>query len=323
MAQGSITVTSHGESAAPVPQRSKRQRTPWTFRHNLPLYVMLLPALVGLIVFSIIPLYGLVIAFQNYDPLMGFFDSPFVGMDNFRVLFEQPEAWTLFRNTMVIAIGKIVAGTVASLVFALMLNEVRVTWFKRTVQSFSYVLHFLSWVIFGGILLQMLSLDGIVNQGLTAIGLPAIPWLSEPGIFPLTMIGTDVWKEFGFGAILLLAALTAIDPTLYEVAAVDGANRWQRMIHVTLPGLVPMLVLLSTLSLGAVLDAGFDQILILYSPIVHSTGDILDTYVYRTGLIGLQFSPAAAVGLLKSVVGLILIATSYVLARRLAGYRIF
>jgi putative aldouronate transport system permease protein len=323
MAHGSVTVASRRPLPAADLTRRRRRRRSWMFRHDLPLYLMLLPALVGLTVFSIFPLYGLIIAFQNYDPLMGFFASPFVGLDNFRLLFGQPEVWSLFRNTLVIAVGKIVAGTLASLVFALLLHEVRLTWFKRTVQSFSYVLHFLSWVIFGGILLQVLSLDGMVNQLLQVVGLPAVSWLGDPAIFPLTMVGTDVWKEFGFGAILLLAALTGIDPTLYEVAAVDGANRWQRMWHVTLPGLVPMLILLCTLSLGAVLDAGFDQILVLYSPIVHATGDILDTYVYRTGLIGLQFSPAAAVGMLKSVVGLVLIATSYVLARRLAGYRIF
>ncbi len=300
--------------------RGRRRRS---FRENLPLYLMLLPGFVGLLVFGVYPLYWLIIAFQDYDPLSGISGSPFVGLDNFRAVFETPGIWQVVRNTVLIAGGKLVFGLLASLVFALLLNEIRGGWFRRTIQSLSYLLHFLSWAIFGGILLQLLAYDGAVNRVLQAFGIPKVFWLGDPTVFPLAMIGTDVWKEFGFGAILLLAALTSISPSLYESAAVDGANRWQRMWHITLPGLRPILILLGTLSLGSILRAGFEQILTMYNPVVYSTGDIMDTYVYRTGLLGLQFSPAAVVGLLQSFVGFVLVVAAYSLARRFADYRIF
>jgi putative aldouronate transport system permease protein len=295
----------------------------WQFRRNISLYVMLLPALLGLAVFTLYPMYGLIIAFQDFDPLLGIEKSPFVGFDNFIQLFKQKDIAEILRNTLIIAIGKIVVSLFASLVFALLLNEVKINWYKRTIQSLSYVLHFLSWVIFGGMLLNFLSLDGIVNKGLTSIGLGPIFFLGDSFTFPFTLIFTDVWKEFGFGAVLFLAALTGIDPTLYEAAAVDGANRWQQTIHITIPGITPMITLLACLNLGSVLNAGFEQILVLYNPVVYSTGDIIDTYVYRAGLVDLQFSLATTVGLLKAVVGFVLIAVSYKLADRFANYRIF
>ncbi len=284
---------------------------------------MLLPAVIGLALFTYYPMYGLIIAFQRFDPLLGFSRSPFVGLENFRRIFSTPDTYAIIRNTLVIAAGKLALGLLASLAFALLLNEVRVAWFKRTIQSLSYVLHFLSWVILGGILLRILSLDGIVNQGIRAIGLPPIFFLGDTRVFPFTMIVTDVWKEFGFGAIIYLAAITSIDPTLYEAAAVDGANRWQRMRHITLPSIAPVVALVACLSLGSILNAGFEQILVLYNPVVFATGDIIDTYVYRAGLLNYEFSLATAFGLLKSVVGLILIALSYWLAERFANYRIF
>lgn len=307
-------------SAAPARRRKRRRGS---IRQNRSLYLMLLPAFVGLIIFNVYPLYGLIVAFQDYDPLSGISGSKFVGLQNFRDVFNTPGIWQVVRNTVLMAAGKVVFTLAASLVFAILVNEVRVGWFSKFIQSISYVLHFLSWAIFGGILLQLLALDGSVNQILHALGLPKVFWLGDPNAFPLAMIGTEVWKEFGFNAILLLAALTAISPALYESAAVDGANRWQRIWHVTMPGLRPMLILLGTLSLGNILRAGFEQVLTLYNPVVYSTGDIIDTYVYRTGLVGLQYSPAAVVGLLQSVVGFVLIIGAYGLARRFADYRIF
>lgn len=306
----------------PLVTRQARRRRERLCR-LLPLYIMLLPAVIGLALFTYYPMYGLIIAFQRFDPLLGFSRSPFVGLENFRRIFSTPDTYAIIRNTLVIAAGKLALGLLASLAFALLLNEVRVAWFKRTIQSLSYVLHFLSWVILGGILLRILSLDGIVNQGIRAIGLPPIFFLGDTRVFPFTMIVTDVWKEFGFGAIIYLAAITSIDPTLYEAAAVDGANRWQRMRHITLPSIAPVVALVACLSLGSILNAGFEQILVLYNPVVFATGDIIDTYVYRAGLLNYEFSLATAFGLLKSVVGLILIALSYWLAERFANYRIF
>ena len=295
----------------------------WRVRRRLPLYLMLLPALVGLLVFRYYPMFGIIIAFKNYQPLRGFTGSPWVGFKNFAQIFNMPDSWEILRNTLVIAIGKIGLGLIFSVIFALLLNEVRLHWYKRTVQSVTYMLNFLSWMIFGGILLDMLSSRGIVNNTLASMGVRPIRFLTDARIFPFTVIITDTWKGFGFGAVIYLAALTGIDPALYEAAAVDGANRWQRIRHVTLPGISPTIILMATLSLGWVLDAGLEQLLVLCNPAVYSTGDIIDTWVYRTGLLGLQFSLGTAVGLFKGVVSLILIALSYYLADRLANYRIF
>jgi putative aldouronate transport system permease protein len=295
----------------------------WRFRRNFPLYLMLVPMLISLAVFNYAPMYGLLIAFQEYDPLLGFKGSPFVGLLQFQRLFSDPDVWNVTRNTVVIATGKIILGQLFSIGFALLLNEVRVRWYKRSVQTISYVLHFVSWVIYGGILLDILRLSGAVNRAIAALGLQPVSFLGNPRVFPLTMIVTDAFKGFGFGAIIYLAALTSIDPTLHEAAAVDGATRWQRIRHVTLPGIAPTIVLMTSLSLGSILNAGFEQILVLYNQVVYSTGDIIDTYVYRTSLLGYQFSFGTAVGMLKSVAGFGLLSLSYWLADRFANYRIF
>jgi putative aldouronate transport system permease protein len=284
---------------------------------------MLLPALVGLALFSYYPMYGIIIAFQNYKPLLGIGRSAFVGLANFERMLTLPDTWVIFQNTVLIAIGKIVLGQLAAVVLALLLNEVVARWFKRLIQTLTYVLHFLSWVIFGGILLDILLSDGLVNGLLGALGLPSVQFLTEPRIFPATLILTHVWKEFGFSAIIYLAALTAVNPNLYEAAAVDGANRWQQIRHITIPGISSIIVLMACLSLGNVLNAGFEQILILQNPQVLSSGEIIDTFVYKAGLRQFQYSLATAVGLLKGIVSLVLIALSYYLADRLANYRIF
>lgn len=295
----------------------------WRFRRHIPLYLLLLPGLIGLVLFSFYPMYGVVIAFQNFKPLMGIAKSPWVGLYHFQRMFTLPATWEIFRNTVLIALGKIVFGQLASLILALLLHEVIQARYKRLIQSLTYVLNFLSWVIFGGILLDLLLADGLVNQFISFFGLSKIPFLTSASLFPFTMIFTDIWKGFGFGAIIYLAALTGVDPNLYEAAAVDGANRWQRMLHINLPGIIPTLVLMACLSLGNVLNAGFEQILILQNPLVLSSGEIIDTFVYKVGLMNYQYSFATAVGLLKGVVGLVLISLSYYLANRFANYRIF
>jgi putative aldouronate transport system permease protein len=218
---------------------------------------------------------------------------------------------------------KIVLLELAAITFALLLNELRYMRVKRAVQTMVYLPHFLSWVILAGILRTILARNGLLNDFLGLLGIAPVYFLGRPDIFPWLVILSDVWKEFGFEAILYLAALTAIDPTLYEVAELDGANRFQKMWYISIPGILPTIVLVASLSLGGILNAGFDQIFNLYSPIVYSTGDILDTYVYRVGLIQGQYSIGTAVGLLKTVVSLILIGISYWFAGKSANYRIF
>lgn len=291
---------------------------------EMPLHLMLIPGLVLIFLFSYGPMVGVVIAFQHFLPGKGLFGSEWVGLDNFRYIYSLPDTMNVIRNTVFIAIMKIIAGLIAPVITALLLNELRRKAFKRTVQTLIYLPNFLSWVILSGVLLEVLSPStGIVNEALGLFGIRPIFFLGDAGWFPFVMVGTDVWKEFGFNTIVYLAALTGINPALYESAVIDGASRWKMTLYVTLPGMLPIIILMMTLSLGQVLNAGFDQIFNLYSPSVYETGDILDTYVYRIGLGNGQFGVATAVGLFKSVISLLLISVSYYLAYRLANYRIF
>lgn len=286
-------------------------------------HLMLLPGLVFVFIFSIVPMFGLVIAFQRFIPTKGVFGSAWVGFQNFQYLWEIPDGRQVLLNTVVISVLKIMANTAVPLFFALLLNEVRVNWFKRAVQTIIYLPHFLSWVILGGIVSSILSLDGIINTTIQLFGGDPVLFLADNRWFRPILIITDVWKEFGFGTIIYLAALTAINPNLYESAMIDRANRFQQLIYITLPSIAPTIVLLLTLSLGSVLNGGFDQVFNLYNPLVYETADIIDTYVYRMGIENAQYGLATAVGLMKSVVSFALIILSYRLASRYAGYRIF
>lgn len=290
---------------------------------SLPLYIMMLPGLVLLILFSYFPIYGIALAFQKFNPGLGVLKSPWVGLDNFRRLFTLPEFWRITRNTFVIAIAKTISLQLCAVLFALMLNEVRSRIFKRSIQTVVYLPHFLSWVILGGLMLDLLGSTGLVNQFLRQLGATPIIFLGSNDWFRPILVITYLWQEVGWSAIIYLAALTGIDPVLYEAAAMDGANHLGQIRHVTLPGIRSTVLLVAVLSLGSMLDAGFDQVLNLYNPVVYPTGDILDTYIYRAGLVSAQFSLATAVGLFRSVVRLILVAVGYWLANRYTDYWIF
>jgi putative aldouronate transport system permease protein len=308
--------------------RENRKKRNSTFgkKHNneLPLYIMLAPAVILVLIYSYLPMAGIAMAFQRVLPGKGIFGSPWVGLGNFEFVFAMPTIFQVIWNTIRIAGLKAILGVFVPVTVALMLNNVTSRSFKRTVQTVVYLPHFLSWIIMAGILVDILSpSDGIVNRLLKLVGVTPIFFLGDYKVFPWTMVFTDVWKSFGFGTIIYLAALTDIDPTLYEAAVVDGATRWQQTLNITLPGIAGTIIMLSTLSLGNILNAGFDQIFNLYSPMVYSTGDIIDTLVYRTGIINNQYGIATAVGLLKSVVSLLLIGLAYKMAAKWADYRIF
>ncbi|WP_194229817.1 ABC transporter permease [Paenibacillus donghaensis] len=294
------------------------------FKKEWPLHMMLLPGLILVLIFSYIPMVGIMMAFQKYIPNKGLFGSPFIGLKNFRLLMEYPDIGRIFFNTIFIAVMKIIAGLVVPITIAILLNELRREWVKRTFQTLVYLPHFLSWVLLSGILIDVLSpSSGILNQVLGLFGIKPIFFLGSNSWFPYVMVISDVWKEFGFGTIVYLAALTNINPSLYEAAQIDGAGRIKQTFYITLPGMLPIIVLMLTLSIGNVLNAGFDQIFNLYSPPVYESADIIDTFVYRMGIQQAQFGFATAVGLLKSIVSFILITCSYVLAYRVANYRIF
>jgi putative aldouronate transport system permease protein len=283
---------------------------------NWPLYAMLLPGMLLLFLFRYLPAYGILVAFERFNPALGVLKSQWVGLDNFVHLFRLPEFWQITYNTFFIAIVKVITLQACAIVFALSLNEARAHYFKRGIQTIVYLPHFLSWVVLGGLMLDLLSNNGLVNILLRNSGNAPIIFLGSNDWFRPTLVLTYLWQEVGWAAIIYLAALTAIDPTLYEAAAIDGASPWQRIRYITLPGIQTTIILIAILSLGNVVDAGFDQVLNLYNPSVYRTGDILDTYVYRAGIQSAQFGLATAVGLVKSIARLGLVAIGYWLASK-------
>jgi putative aldouronate transport system permease protein len=308
--------------AHPGPARKqankRRQSKAWT------LHLMVLPAVLFVFVFSYLPMSGLVMAFQDYKANLGFLGSNWVGLKHFRYMLENDYFLQITWNTLFFAVSKIIMNLIIPFVFALLLNEVRNMGLKRSIQTLVYLPHFLSWVTLAGILMDLLAQTGIVNQFLTGVfGIKPIFFLGEGSWFRATIIGSDVWKEFGFNTIVILAALSGINPALYEAAEVDGASRLKQTMFITIPALIPIMIVIATLALGNVLNANFDQVFNLYSPLVYQQGDIIDTFVYRQGLLSGQFSFATAIGFFKSLISLVLIVISYRLAYKFAGYRIF
>jgi putative aldouronate transport system permease protein len=294
------------------------------WKRNALLHLLVWPGLIITVIFHYVPMFGIIIAWKKFMPSKGFLGSPWVGWDNFTYVLNMPDTPRVIKNTLTIAILKMIFGQIVPIITALLLNEMRKMVFRRIFQTIVYFPHFLSWVIISGIMIDILSpTTGFVNQVIAWFGAKPIFFLGDNDWFQFTLIVSDTWKDFGFGTIVYLAALTNISPSLYEAAEIDGANRWQQTLYITLPGIVPIVVLLATLSLGSVLNAGFDQIQNLISPSVYETGDVLDTLVYRLGLQQYQYGVATAVGFFRSGVSLVLIMVSYYLAHRLAKYRIF
>ncbi|MDR1559331.1 MAG: ABC transporter permease subunit [Clostridiales bacterium] len=284
---------------------------------------MIIPGLLWIIFFNMVPLGGLIMAFQNFNPGLGLWKSRWVGLDNFEYLFSLGDARRVIVNTIIIACWKVVLNLLIPLIFALLLNEVRNLRYKKFVQTVVYLPHFLSWVILSSVVLNIFGRTGIINQITGLFGADPLIWFSEANWFRQLVVGTDVWKECGFNAVIFLAALTGINPNLYEAAAIDGCSKFKSVFYVTIPGIAGTIVLLGVLGLSNVLNAGFDQVFNLYNPMVYTTGDILDTWVYRIGLVNLQFSLATTAGLFKSVISFFMIVLSYWGAYKFADYRIF
>lgn len=287
----------------------KQTKTKKKVKNTLPYHLMLLPGMLFLLIFSIAPMFGVVIAFQDFIPTLGIKGSEWVGLENFKYMFQLPDTGLIFRNTLVIAIGKMVLTLVASIFFAILLNELRLQKVKKVVQTVAYLPHFLSWVILATIFRDMLDANGIINQVLVGTGILKEPvvFLGSNATFQPVMILSDAWKEFGYGAVIFIAALAGINAELYEAAEMDGAGRLRRIWHITLPGIRQTIVLVATLNIANVLNAALIRFITFYSPIVYRTGDVIDTYVYRMGFMNAQFSMATAVGLMKSIISFLLI----------------
>ena len=289
---------------------------------DYPLYVMMLIPLIFLIIFKYLPMAGIVVAFQKYLPAKGITGSKWVGLRNFQTLFTMPGFFNALRNTVIISVSEIILDIAVPVAFTLLLNEMSSSTVKRGVQTLVYLPHFISWVLLASVFLKLLGGNGIVNQFIQLLGGKPIIFLGDNRYFRWTMVVTHVWKGFGYGTIVYLAAITGCDPELYEAAAIDGAGRWKQMIHVTIPTILPIIMLMMCLSVGSILSAGFDQIFNMYNSVVYETGDILDTLVYRIGLGSSQFGISTAASLFKSVISCILVVASYKIAYKTTGYHV-
>ncbi len=292
-------------------------------RMDWPLYVMMLPPVLLVFLFHFIPLFGIVISFQKYLPLKGILKSKWIGLTNFRTLFAMPGFFMAIRNTLTMSVWKIVLGIIVPVSFTLLLNEIASSKVKRGVQTLIYLPHFISWILLAGIFTRLLSSTGPVNKLIKLLGGSPVIFLGDNKWFPFTMIFTHIWKEFGYGTIVYLAAVAGVNPDLYEAAQIDGAGHWKQLLHVTLPSIAPIIVLMSVLALGNILNAGFDQVFNLYNTVVYESGDILDTLVYRIGFGSGQFGLSAAAGLFKSLVSCLLVVVSYRVAYLTTGYHVF
>jgi putative aldouronate transport system permease protein len=304
------------------PQRIQRE-----LARNRSVYLMLAPVLAYFIVFQYVPMLGAVIAFKDFNPATGIQGSPWVGLDWFRQFFDSLFVGRVIANTILINVYDVLVGFPAPIVLALLLNELTSTRFRQFVQTVTYLPHFISVVVVSGMLLDFLARDGVVGQivagfATTLSGTPTAV-MSDPDWFRTVYVGSEIWQSVGWGSIIYLAALAGINPTLYEAARVDGANRWQRLRHITLPGILPIVATLLVLRLGQMMTVGFEKIILLYNPATYETADVISTYVYRHGILDANYSYAAAVGLFNSAVAMVLLVVANKLSRRWSGTSIW
>lgn len=282
------------------------------------LYVMIIPALAYFAVFHYAPMYGVIIAFQDYKPIKGIWGSNWVGLKHFMTFVKGPFFWRLIRNTLSINIGMLIFGFPLPIIFALMLNEVRSSGFRKVVQTVTYMPHFVSSVVVCGLMVIFCRSDGLLTLVLSNFGLPKSNLLTYKEYFQPLYIAMNIWQELGWDSIIYFAALTGVDAALYEAARVDGAGRWRQMWHVTLPGIAPTIVILLILRIGNLLSLGWDRLILMYNDMVMETADVISTYVYRTGLVQVQYSYAAAVGLMNSLVNVVLLVSANAISRKVS-----
>lgn len=293
-------------------------------KRAVPLYLILLPAVLATLIFSYVPMYGVVLAFQRYNPTKSMFQQEFVGLRYFERLFKMDAFGRILSNTLTIALLKIVTLLAFSLLLALQLTEVKNRKLRSLVQSLLTFPHFLSWIILGGLVKSVFAANGIINQFLVGLGADSpILFIQDETWFRVVLVITNLWQEAGFSGMIYTAAISGVDPTLYEAARLDGASHLQQAWHVTLKCIMPFVVLNVILSMGGILNAGFDQVFNLYNAVVIESADIIDTYVFRVGLSGGQYAFGTAVGLFKSVISCAIIGCSYWIANKKLGYRVF
>lgn len=290
------------------------------FKKNYAMYLLLLPGIIYYTLFKYVPMGGIVIAFKDYKLMDGIWGSPWIGFANFQRFFNGVYFWEILGNTLIISFYKLLFAFPAPIILALLLNEVAVGWFKRVVQTVSYLPHFISWVIIYGLLIAFMSPgSGLINQILKGLGFETISFLTESGWIRSLLVMTDIWHNVGWGAIVYLAAIAGIDPSLYEAAIVDGASKRRQLWHITLPGIRNVIILMLLLRLSNILDVGFDQVFMMSNALNRENSDIIDTWVYREGLQRMEYGLATAVGMFKSIIGFALLVGANKLAKRFEG----
>ncbi|SFL01190.1 putative aldouronate transport system permease protein [Paenibacillus sp. 1_12] len=289
-------------------------------KRNRYIYLLMSAGVIYFFLFKFLPIWGLLLSFQDYSPFKGFFGSSWVGFKHFSNLFQSEQFYMMGRNTFLISIFNLVFYFPVPIVLALMLNEVRHEWFKKINQSIVYLPHFLSWVILVSLTFFVFSSDiGIINKLVVASGNQPILFLSEPKFFWILLTLQNIWKDAGWGTIIFLAAIAGVDPARYEAAVIDGASRWRQIYHITLPAIRPTIIILLILRFGNMADVGFEQVLLMMNPLVTSVADVFDTYSYMQGIVGGKISVGIAVGMFKGIVGLILVVTANQIVKKL-GY---
>ena len=316
MAQAYTEMEQNNPPSAAVKTKSGQNRYLTNVRKHWMLYLMALPGVLYFIIFKYVPLGGSMIAFQDYQIMKGIIGSKWIGFDNFTFLFTYQDFYNVLRNTAVIALYKLVLGFPAPIILAVLFNEVRHMLAKRVMQSLFYLPHFLTWVVVGGIVFELLSNKGVVNIFRGWMGMEPLLFMQQERFFRPIVVLSGIWKEVGWGTIIYLAAITGINPNLYEAAVMDGANRWKQTVHITLPTMFPTILTLFLLNIGNFLELGFDQVYNLLTPMTYSVGDIIETYVYRAGVLQGQYSVTTAIGLFQSVIGFALLWTFNRLARK-------
>lgn len=301
-----------------VSQNKAKNKDTWSYniKRFWPYYIMVLPGVVFLLVFKYIPIGGSIIAFQDYSVFKGIFDSAWVGLKHFKALFAYPDFIRVFSNTLILGLLKTVLIFPIPILLSLMINEVKNTKLKKTIQTAVYIPHFLSWVIIGGLVFDICGVGGIFNNVRNFLGMDTLLIMQKESWFRGIYVVSAIWKEAGWGTVVYLAAISGVDPVLYESAAIDGASRFARMRYITLPLLIPTALTIFLLNIGSFLELGFDQVFNLLTPMTYSVGDIFDTYVYRTGIVQGQYSFTTAVGLFQSVIGLFMVVTFNKLANK-------
>lgn len=282
------------------------------------LYLLAVPAIIYFLIYCYWPMYGAVIAFKNFNPVDGITGSPWVGLKNFTDFFKGVYFVRLMRNTFLLSFYDFLWGFPAPIILALLLNEIRSTLFKKTIQTVTYMPHFISMVVICGIIIDFTSTNGLINSIITFFGGHASNLLLNAGLFRTIYVSTNVWQSVGWGSIIYLAALAGIDPTLYEACRIDGGGRWKQMLYVTLPGLMPTITILMILRMGSMMSVGFEKIFLLYNPVTYETADVISTYVYRKGIIDASYSFSTAVGLFNSVINFALLIIANQISRRVS-----